>query len=99
MNKMMFAIKKNSFEGNREVTCYSCHRGSLKPDSVPFVESEVQTKPQMMAASAEERLPVNMPAADELIDKYIRALGGKAAIEKITSREEHGTITLDGQAV
>jgi hypothetical protein len=99
MMRMMFAIDKNSFEGNREVTCYSCHRGSLKPDSVPFVESEVQPKPQTMAASAADKLPVNMPTADELIDKYIRALGGAAAIEKISSREEHGTITLNGRDV
>ena len=99
MMRMMFAIDKNSFEGNREVTCYSCHRGSLKPEAVPVVESEVQPKPQTTAASAEEKLPVNMPTADQLIDNYIRALGGAAAIEKITSREEHGTITLGGQAV
>jgi hypothetical protein len=99
MMRMMFAIDKNSFEGNREVTCYSCHQGSLKPDAVPVVGNEVQPKPQTIAASAEEKLPVNMPTADELIDKYIRALGGAVAIEKITSREERGTITLNEQAV
>ncbi|MGC2815948.1 MAG: c-type cytochrome, partial [Candidatus Acidiferrum sp.] len=27
MMQMMFALNKNSFEGHREVTCYSCHRG------------------------------------------------------------------------
>ena len=48
---------------------------------------------------AEEKLPVNMPTANEIIDAYIRALGGTAAIEKITSREEHGTITVGGQAI
>ena len=99
MIRMMFAIDKNSFEGNREVTCYSCHRGSVRPEPVPDVGSEVRPKPQALAASPDEKLPVNMPTADELIDNYIRALGGVAAIEKITSREEHGTITLDGQAI
>lgn len=97
MMRMMFAIDKNSFGDNREVTCYSCHRGLLRPEAVPVVGSEVQPKPQ--TTSAEEKLPVNMPTADELIDNYIRALGGAAAIEKITSREEHGTITLNGQAI
>ena len=99
MMRMMFAIDKNSFEGNREVTCYSCHQGSLKPDAVPVVGNEVQPEPQTMAALAKEKLPVNMPTADELIDKFIRALGGAAAIEKITSREERGTITLNEQVV
>jgi hypothetical protein len=59
----------------------------------------VQVKPHTTAAPAEERLPVNLPTADQLIDHYIRALGGAAAIEKITSSEERGTITLGGQAV
>ena len=31
MMRMMLAIDKDSFGGNREVTCYSCHRGSPKP--------------------------------------------------------------------
>lgn len=99
MMRMMLAIDKDSFEGNREVTCYSCHRGSLKPEAAPIVGSEVQVKPLAAAAPAEEKLPVNLPTADQLIDHYIRALGGAAAIEKITSREEQGTTTLRGQAV
>ncbi len=99
MMRMMFAIDKDTFEGNREVTCYSCHRGSLKPEAAPIVGSEVQVKPQTTAALAEDKLPVNMPTADQLIDNYIRALGGAAAIENITSREEHGTTTLGGQAI
>ena len=64
-----------------------------------MVGSEMQLKPQAAAAPAEEKLPVNMPTADQLIDNYIRALGGAAAIEKITSREETGTTTLGGQAI
>ncbi len=31
MMEMMFAINKDNFEGHREVTCYSCHRGSTTP--------------------------------------------------------------------
>src|SRR4051794_32317506 len=35
MMQMMFAINKDNFDGQREVTCYSCHRGSMKPVSTP----------------------------------------------------------------
>src|SRR5579863_921140 len=35
MMEMMFAINKDNFEGHREVTCYSCHRGSAKPAGTP----------------------------------------------------------------
>src|SRR5580704_3783338 len=44
MMRMMLAIDKDSFAGNREVTCYSCHRGSLKPEGTPVVDDEVQAK-------------------------------------------------------
>src|SRR6202790_220828 len=35
MMEMMFAINKDNFEGHREVTCNSCHRGSAHPQAVP----------------------------------------------------------------
>ena len=40
MIEMMFAINKNNFEGHREVTCYSCHRGSADPQAIPAVMTE-----------------------------------------------------------
>jgi photosynthetic reaction center cytochrome c subunit len=99
MMRMMLAIDKGSFGSNQEVTCYSCHRGSLRPEAIPIVENEVESKQGASIISPPERLPVNMPTADQLIDKYIQALGGAAAIEKITSREEMGTTILGGQTV
>jgi photosynthetic reaction center cytochrome c subunit len=101
MMRMMLAIDKDSFEGNREVTCYSCHRGSPKPEAIPLVGNEVQPKPEMAraATSKAENLPANLPTADQLIDNYIHALGGAAAIEKITSREEKGTTLQGGNSI
>jgi hypothetical protein len=97
MMRMMLAIDQNSFEGNRKVTCYSCHRGSLKPKAVPVVEAE--SKPPEVTVSGLENLPVDMPTADQVIDHYIRAVGGAGAIEKITSREEQGTATVNGKVI
>jgi photosynthetic reaction center cytochrome c subunit len=99
MMRMMFAIDKNSFAGTREVTCYSCHRGSSKPEAIPILGDEGQPKPQTTATPTEQKLPVDMPTADQLIDSYIRALGGADAIAKITSRVEQGTATLGGQRI
>ncbi len=99
MMRMMMVIDKDSFAGNREVTCYSCHRGSLRPEATPVVADEVQSKPRAAAVRSEEKLPVNMPTANKIVDGYIRALGGAAAIETITSREESGSATVSGQAV
>jgi photosynthetic reaction center cytochrome c subunit len=99
MMRMMLAIDKDSFGGNREVTCYSCHRGSLKPEAVPMVGSEVQPKPQTAAVPDAESFPASLPTADEVIDRYIQALGGAAAINKVTSREMRGTTMLGGQSI
>jgi photosynthetic reaction center cytochrome c subunit len=35
MMTMMFAINQDNFNGRREVTCYTCHRGVAKADSIP----------------------------------------------------------------
>src|SRR5450631_662403 len=101
MMRMMLAIDKNSFEGNREVTCYSCHRGSPKPQAVPAVGGELHPTPAISQAAVSEAdgLPAKLPTADQLIDNYIQALGGAAAIEKITSREEEGTTTSAGKPI
>lgn len=34
MMKMMFAINQDNFNGKREVTCYTCHRGAAKAASI-----------------------------------------------------------------
>jgi photosynthetic reaction center cytochrome c subunit len=99
MMRMMLAIDKESFSGNREVTCYSCHRGSLKPEAIPMVDREAESKPRAATVSGLEKLPVDMPTTDQLIDHCIRVLGGAVAIEKVTSRREQGTTTLGGQTI
>ncbi len=100
MMRMMLAIDKDSFEGNREVTCYSCHRGSPKPQGIPIIDNETQFKQETtQTTTLKEELPTNLPTASQIIEKYIQALGGAAAIEKITSREEKGTTTLSGKSI
>src|SRR5215467_5215559 len=40
MISMMMAINKENFEGHREVTCYSCHRGSADPLATPVISAD-----------------------------------------------------------
>jgi photosynthetic reaction center cytochrome c subunit len=96
MLQMMFALNKTSFEGQREVTCYSCHRGATNPVGTPIIESDVQYRP---APSETLSLPTNLPPADQILDKYVEALGGAATIQKITSRAEKGVTTILGKSV
>ncbi len=37
-----------------------------------------------------------MPAADQLLDKYVSAIGGAAAMQKITTRAQKGTLSAFG---
>jgi len=98
MIDMMFAINKNNFEGHREVTCYSCHRGSPEPLATPIISAE-ETKPVTRDGDKdkEENKPAG-PAADQLLDKYVQALGGATAIDKVTSQLEKGTIDIGGKS-
>ncbi|MGA8232362.1 MAG: c-type cytochrome [Candidatus Acidiferrales bacterium] len=97
MMRMMFALDANSFGERREVTCYSCHRGARNPSATPMVATE--TEPHPGDANSElQKLPANLPTASELIERYIEALGGASAIEKVSSRVEIGTAKFNGQS-
>jgi photosynthetic reaction center cytochrome c subunit len=105
MMEMMFAINKDNFEGHREVTCYSCHRGSTNPVGTPLVMAD-EPKPAMDAGEARSQEKSagaegkeTGPAADQLLDKYLQAVGGAAAIDKITSRVMKGAITFGDRNV
>jgi len=99
MMQMMMAINANHFEGHRAVTCNTCHRGAPHPVSIPLV---VDSEPPMHAETAsdpDEPLPAGLPTADQLIDQYVQALGGRGAIEKISSRVEKGSANVGGHDV
>jgi len=95
MINMTMAINKDNFEGHREVTCYSCHRGSADPVGTPIITNE-DARP----AAEEEKKPgetkAALPAAEQLLDKYLAAIGGAEALQKITSRVQKGTLTAFG---
>src|ERR1700731_1637710 len=96
MIEMMFAINKDNFEGHREVTCYSCHRGRTDPVAIPVVMAEEPAAGMYEAKSIEggEAGGTSGPSADQLLEKYLTAVGGGAAVEKVTSRVMKGTITF-----
>ena len=81
MMQMMNDINKNSFAGEQEVTCYTCHRGSARPVGTLILPM----------AETEERPRVNLPSADQIVAKYVEALGGEQALRKVASRVVTGT--------
>jgi outer membrane lipoprotein-sorting protein len=96
MMAMTTAINKDSFGGRLQVTCNSCHRGSERPVAVPAVlDSDAPARPGPRPSSpATTASPA--PTADDIVAKYIAAVGGADAIKKITSRIEKGKILANG---
>jgi len=94
MIQMTLAINEDNFEGKREVTCYSCHHGKPEPLGTPVISAE-EVHATKEAAGTESSISTT-PDADQILNKYVEALGGKAAIEKITSREEAGAMDIGG---
>jgi photosynthetic reaction center cytochrome c subunit len=103
MMEMMFAINKDNFEGHREVTCYSCHRGNAHPQAIPAVATEQApaAQPQHVEpdATQSEGKENSGPTADQLLEKYVQALGGSPAIDKVTTRVMKGTIDFGGKSL
>ena len=82
-------INKESFSNNPAVTCYSCHFG--RPHTMPLPGVELlASKPEPEPAITK---PASMPATDEVINRYIRAIGGEAVIETFKTRVSRGTLT------
>jgi photosynthetic reaction center cytochrome c subunit len=95
MMQMQMDINKNNFNGNRQVTCYTCHRGSENPVGVPVIPETEAERPQQRPAAA-QATPPTLPTADQLLAKYIDAIGGAAVVTKITTRVEKGN-TIVGE--
>src|SRR6202043_319886 len=96
MMQMMAAINKDNFEGHREVTCNTCHRGSSHPAAIPAVAS-AEPMGAMEHAKPEEHdddEAESSTPADPVLEKYLTAVGGADAIRKVSSRVEKGNAIM-----
>ena len=94
MITMVVGINKNSFHGNPEVSCYTCHRGRTSVAhtlSMPLPTPEPRPS---QAPATSGSAPAN-PTADQILEKYYQAIGGSAAIDKLKSRVMKGTLVAN----
>jgi outer membrane lipoprotein-sorting protein len=81
MITMMMDINRRQFAGRQVVTCYTCHNGRATPLDMPVfpvLEPKIEPKP-------------TVPTVDQILTKYVQALGGEQAIRKVTRRLVSGT--------
>jgi len=52
MIKLVLDVNKNTFKGNTEVSCYTCHRGRNQPQSIPTLPLPLPSPPPANAGGA-----------------------------------------------
>jgi photosynthetic reaction center cytochrome c subunit len=91
MVTIMTEINKQYFGGRQVVTCFSCHRGSNRPKVTPSLVMLYGTplldELDVMLAPG----PPGTPTPDQILDKYLRAVGGADRVAKLTSYTAKGT--------
>ena len=105
MVKMVLDLHKQTFNGSTDISCYTCHRGRSQPQSVPTLPLPVPSPPPgnptgprpgaTPPAAQPQASPTPRPAgpsADDVLNKYMDALGGQAATDKLKTRTAKGTI-------
>src|SRR5580704_885575 len=95
MMNMMTQIDADNFKNEREVTCYTCHRGSVHPVGIPSLSADNPTAPEEESAAA-TALPA-LPSPQTILDKYLAPVGGAEAVQKIRTRVQAGNIEVSGK--
>ncbi|MBZ5496997.1 MAG: photosynthetic reaction center cytochrome c subunit [Acidobacteriia bacterium] len=85
-------INKASFEGQPQITCYSCHRGQQRPIATPPIGQPAAPAP----APGPRPVTAGLPTFDQIIDKYLQAIGSSEAYDKLKSRVMKGSM-IDGK--
>ena len=127
MIQMTMALDATIFDGKRELTCYTCHRGLPKAEATLLLPGDVAPRTR----SAREIFPTlalsnftsidttmspskapptvvtgppapkpaaapapALPSVEDVFSKYEQALGGNAAVGKVTSLSFNGTVDM-----
>ena len=83
MVQMVAAINRDNFNGRQVVTCWTCHRGRDRPVTTPTLDV-------VYGPPVDESDDVLTPArgvatVDQVLDKYLRAIGGAGNTARVTS--------------
>src|SRR2546423_9328245 len=101
MIKLVMEINKTTGRLNLDaVSCYTCHRGRPSPQSLPVLPLALPSPPPNAGGGQGGAPPAQaspsptpaLPSADDIFNKYLTAIGGQSAIDKLKTRAAKGTI-------
>lgn len=83
MVQMVTAINRDNFNGRQVVTCWSCHRGRDQPVTTPTLD--VVYGPPTEDSDDVLTQAQGVPSVDQVLDRYLQAIGGARNVARITS--------------
>src|SRR5439155_10120474 len=84
MIAMVNTLNEGSFGGRSLVTCFTCHRGLRVPATLPALDLQYGDPPPVDPDQITITTP-GAPTSDQILDKYLQALGGAQRLAGITS--------------
>jgi hypothetical protein len=106
---MVRAINADHFKGEDRVACATCHQARREPSQLPPLSQPLSADQiaalAQRAGGRQGGAPGAAPApggrgaqrptetVDQVIDKYLEALGGRDAVAKLATRVRRGTLT------
>lgn len=86
MMRMVLDINGASFGGGQAVTCYTCHRGSTD------VARAAPLPPLAFTSTETGGKGAALPTADQILNRYVAAVGGRDAAAKFGATLLKGTL-------
>ena len=84
MVQMVTAINRDNFNGRQIVTCWTCHRGRDRPVTTMTLDV-VYGPPADESADDVLTQAQGVPSVDQVLDKYLQAIGGTRNVAGVTS--------------
>jgi hypothetical protein len=91
MVKMQYDLIQGPFEAVPSVSCYTCHRGAVTPPTLPPVATETAAVVAPPEPPVAERVTTSL---EMVLAKWVNASGGAAALAKVSTRKQSGTISF-----
>ena len=90
MVNMVTAINRDNFGGRQLVTCWTCHRNRDRPVTTPNFDI-VYGMPNLERDDLVLASVPGLPKPEQILDKYLQALGGVEKLAGMTSFAAKGT--------